>query len=125
MDPIERYMLILPILQKKKSVKQVHKETNIPIRTIYRYLKRFREGNGKLESLADKSHAAHSHPNWLTQENKDKVVRYKIQHPHKSSRQIAADMNSMGDLHISYHTVADILRERGLATPFFSTSHPN
>ena len=125
MDPIECYKLILPILEKEKSVKQVHKETNTPIRNIYRYLKHFREGNGKLESLADKSHAAHSHPNWLTQEDKHKVVQYKLQHPHKSSRQLAADMTNEGILQISYHSVSDMLKERGLATPFFSISHPN
>ena len=96
MDPIQRYKLILPILQKEKSVKQVHKETNVPVRSIYRYLRHFREGDGKLESLADKSHAAHSHPNWFAQKDKDKVVQYKLRHPHKSSRQLAVDMASEG-----------------------------
>jgi hypothetical protein len=125
MDPIQRYKLILPILQKEKSVEQVNKETNVPVRSLYRYLKHFREGNGKLESLADKSHAAHSHPNWFAREDKDKVVQYKLRHPHKSARQIAADIASEGILQISYGSVAGILKEHGLTTPFFSINHRN
>jgi transposase len=125
MDPIERYKLILPILQKKKSVKQVHKETGVPMRTLYRYLKRFRAGDGKLENLADKSHAPHSQPKQFAKADKNKVVGYKLQHPHRSSRQIAADMADEQILKISYHSVATILKKRGLTTPFFSTSHPN
>jgi len=35
------------------------------------YLKRFREGGEDIESLADKSHANHSHPKWLTREDKE------------------------------------------------------
>lgn len=50
MTPIQRYELIRPILQGEKSVKKVHVETNVPLRTLYRYLLRFRQGAGDLES---------------------------------------------------------------------------
>ena len=33
MDPIQRYELIRPILQREKTVKQVHQETNVPMET--------------------------------------------------------------------------------------------
>jgi len=91
MRPTEKYELIRPILREEKSVKQVHKETGVPISTLYRYLKRFREGHGKIESLADKSNAPHSNPNWFTEEERSLIVQYKIAYPERSARQIAKD----------------------------------
>ena len=125
MNIIQRYEMIRSILKREKSPDQVSKETKTPLSTIYHYLKKFRKSSENVEDLADKSHASHSHPKWLTQENKDKVVQYKLQHPHLSSRQIAKALTKEGILQISYHSVADILKERGLSTPFLSISHPN
>jgi transposase len=121
----QRYEMIRSILKREKSPDQVNKETKTPLSTIYHYLKKFRKGSENIEDLADKSHASHSHPKWLTQENKDKVVQYKLQHPHLSSRQIAKALTKEGILQISNHSVADILKERGLSTPFLSISHLN
>ena len=125
MNVTQKYELIRPILKHEETPKQVSEEKDAPLSTIYYYLKRLREGGGSMESLADKSHAIHSHPRWLTQEGKDKVVQYKLQHPHLSSRQIAKGLAKEDILQINYHSVADILKERGLATPFFPTSHPS
>ena len=119
MEAIERYELIRPILHGEKSIKEVHLETGVPISTLYRYLKRFREGNFRLESLADKPFGAHSHPNWFTEEDKDRVVWYKIRHPEKSARQIAKDLAVEEILQISYHSVSDILKQRRLPENFF------
>ena len=44
MTATQRYELIRPILAGEKTVQQVHKENDISIRTLRRYLKRFREG---------------------------------------------------------------------------------
>jgi len=82
-------------------------------------LKRYRESNGKIESLADKSNAPHFHPNWFTEEDKDKVVWYKLQHPEKSARQIAKELSDTGVLQIGYHSVSDILKQRRLTENFF------
>jgi transposase len=125
MDTIKKYELIHPILKHEKTPEQVSKEANIPLSTIYYYLKRFRESSENMAGLADKSHANSSHPKWFTQEDKDKVIQYKLQHPHISSRQIANALTDEGILPISYHSVADILDNRGLSTPFLSISHPN
>ena len=125
MNALQRYEIIRPILKGEKTPKQVSEEENVPLSNIYRYLKRLREGGENMESLADKSHASHSHPRWLTREDKDKVVQYKLQHPHLSSRQVAKALTEEDILQINYHSVADIHKERGLVTPFFSTSHPN
>ena len=125
MDPTQRYEIIRPILVHDKSVKQVSQETGISRRTIQRYLKRYRDSGGKLESLADKSHAPHSHPHWFTEEDKDEVVWYKQEHPHTSARQIARELTEDGVLKINYHSVADILKTHRLSTPFFLTRHPN
>jgi len=124
-NAIQRYELIRPILKKERTPEQVSKEANAPLSTIYYYLKRVQDGGENIESLADKTHAIHSNPKWLTQEDKDKVVQYKLQHPHLSSRQIAKAMIQEGIKQISYHSVADILDNRGLTTPFLSISHPN
>lgn len=118
MNAIQRYESIRPILKKEKTPEQVSKEANVPLSTIYYYLKRFQDGGENIESLADKTHAIHSNPRWLTQEDKDKVVQYKLQHPYLSSRQIAKAMGQEGIKQISYRSVADILDNRGLATPF-------
>ena len=123
MDPIQRYELIRPILNTEKTPKQVHQKTKVPLSTIYWTLKRFREAG--FEGLEDKSHASHSHPNWLTEEQRDKVADYKQQHPHKGSRQIAKALALEQGIQIHDRTVATILRERGLTTPFFSTKAPN
>ena len=125
MNAIQRYELIRPILRHEKTPKQVSEETNIPISTIYRYLKRHREGGGDVESLADKSHANQSHPKWLARKDKDKIVQYKLHHPYLSARQIAKALAKEGILQTNYHSVADILKEYGLTAPFFSTNHPN
>ena len=125
MNAIQRYELIRPILKDEKTPKQVSKEKSIHISTIYYYLKRFRESGGNIKSLEDKSHAIHSHPKRHTREGKNKVVQYKLQHPHLSSRQIAAALAEEDILRINYHSVADILKERGLTAPFFSINHPN
>lgn len=117
MTPIQRYELIRPILQGDKSVMQVHRDTQVPLPTLYRYLKRFREGNGQLESLSDKSHAPHSHPKWFTDSQKELVVRYKRAHPQKSARQIAKELTASGRLSINYHSVADILQQRHASDP--------
>ena len=122
MNAIQKYELIRPILKKEKNPNQVSKEKNIPLITIYRYLKKFRKGNGNMESLTDKSHAIHGHSKWITRKDKDKIVQYKLQHPHLSSRQIAKALTDEGILPINYHSVSDVLDNRGLITPFLSTS---
>lgn len=123
MNAIQRYELIRPILKKEKTPEQVSREANVPLSTIYYYLKRFHDGGENIESLADKTHAIHSNPKWLTQGKKDKVIQYKLQYPHLSSRQIAKTLTDEGILQVSYHSVADILDSCGLSTPFLSTSH--
>ncbi len=125
MNALQKYEIIRPILKGEKTPKQVSEEANVPLSSIYYYLKLFRESGGDIKSLEDKSHAIHSHPKRLPQEDKDKVVQYKLQHPHLSSRQIAEALTQEGILQIHDRTVGNILRERGLTTPFFSTSHPN
>ena len=125
MNAIQCYELIRSILKDEKTPEQVSEEKAIPLSNIYRYLKRFRQGCEDMESLADKSHANYSHPRWLTKEDKDKVIQYKLQHPHLSSRQIAAALSQEGILQIHDRTVSNILKEHGLTAPFFSTSHPN
>ena len=92
MTPIQRYELIRPILAGEKTVQQVHIEHEIPVSTLYRYLSRFRDSNGQIESLGDKSHASHTHPNWLTEEDKDLVVGLKLSHPEKSAPTIATEL---------------------------------
>ena len=57
MNATQKYELIRPILMREKTPKQVNEEANIPLSSIYRYLKRFREGGGDIKSLEDKSHA--------------------------------------------------------------------
>ncbi len=123
MTSTQKYELIRPILKGERTPKQASEDTGIPLSTIYYYLKKFGEGGGNIESLANKSHANQSHPRWLTREDKDKVIQYKLQHPHLSSRKIAEALAQEGILQISYHTVANILKERGLTAPFFSTNH--
>ena len=125
MNALQRYEIIRPILNGEKTPKQVNEETSVPLSTIYYYLKLFRESGGDIKSLEDKSHAIHSHPKRLTLEDKNKVVQYKLQHPHLSSREIAQALTQEGILQIHDRTVANILKESGLTTPFFSTSHPN
>ncbi len=125
MNTIQRYELIRPILKGEKKPKQISEEKGVPLSNIYRYLKRLRDDGEDMESLADRSRANHSHPRWLTREDKDKVIQYKLQHPHLSSRYIAKALVQEGILQIHYRTVANILKERGLTAPFFSTNHPN
>ena len=125
MNATQKYELIRPILNGEKKPKQVSEEKGVPLSTIYYYLKRFQESCEDMESLADKSHASHSHPRWLTQEDKDKIVQYKLQHPHLSSRQIAEALTQEGIVQIRYRAIANILKERGLTPPFLSTSHLN
>ena len=91
MTSIQRYELLRPILQGEKTVTEVHQETEVPIRALYRYLKRFREGSGRLETLADKSRTPHTRPKSFTDAQKHLVVRYKRNHPDKSIRQIATE----------------------------------
>jgi hypothetical protein len=123
MNITQKYEIIRSILKREKSPEQVNKETKTPLSTIYHYLRKFKRGSENIEDLADKSHASHSHPKWLTQKDKDKVIQYKLQHPHLSSRQIAKALTDEGILPINYHSVADILDNRGLSTPFLSISH--
>lgn len=119
MTATQRYELIRPILDREKTVEQVHKETSVPVPSIYRYLKRYKEG----ESLADKSRAPRSNPHWFTEEEKDQVVAYKLAYPEKSVRQIAKDLSEAETLHISYRTVANILTNRRIPAEFFSPNH--
>ena len=121
----QKYELILPILKGEKTPKQASEERGIPLSTIYYYLKRFREGGGNIDSLADKSRAIHSHSMRLTQEDRDKVVQYKLHHLHLSSRQLAKALAQEGILQIHDRTVSNILKECGLTAPFFSINHPN
>ena len=125
MTPIQRYERIRPILVGEKSVRQVHDETDIPIRTLYRYVKRFRESNGQLESLADRSRAPHTRAKLLTETDKDLVVEYKLNHPEKSVRTIANELTENGTLSINYRSVADILRQRGVSHPPFLINRKN
>jgi len=124
-DIIKKYELIRPILKHEKTPEQISKEANIPLSTVYYYLKRFRESGENMASLAEKSHTSHSHPEWLARKDKDKVVQYKLKHPHLSSRQIARALAQEGVLQIHDRTVSNILKERGLTAPFLSISHPN
>ena len=115
MTPIQRYEWIRPILAGEKTVAQVHQETKTPIRTLYRYIKRFREASGQLEALADKSHASHTHPKWFSSADKDLVVSYKLAHSEKSASQIATELTSTGELEIHPRSVANILNQRGVS----------
>ncbi len=125
MNATQKYELIRPILKNEKTPKQASEEAGIPVSTIYYYLKRFRDSDGDIKSLTEGSHAIHSHPKRFTREDKGKVIQYKVRHPHLSSRQIAEALAKEDILQINYHSVTDILKERGLTTPFFSTNHPN
>ncbi len=75
MGTLQRYELIRPILNREKTPKVVHQETGIPLSTIYWVLSRFLLGG--IKGLANKSHAIPSHPKWLTEKDKDKVVHFK------------------------------------------------
>jgi transposase len=125
MDATQRYELIRPILLKEKTVQQVHAESGVSISTLRRYVHRIRESGGQVESLADRPSVSHFHPKWLTVEHKDLVADYKQNHPHKSSRQIAADLTESGVLSISYRSVLNILSERRIASPFFPINPTN
>ena len=125
MTPIQRYELIRPILAGEKTVQQVHIETEIPVSTLYRYLSRFQDSNGQIESLSDKSHASHTHPNWLTKEDKDLVVGYKLSHPEKSAPQIATELRETGTQKISARSIVNILKARGVLDPPFSVNPQN
>ena len=125
MDPTQKYELIRPILRNEKTPKQVNEETGIPLSTIYHYLKRFRAGGGNTESLSHKSHANQSHPRWLSQEDKYKVIQYRLQHPYLSSRKISEALAQEGILEIHDRTVSNILKEFGLTAPLFSINHSN
>lgn len=119
MTPIQRYELIRPILAGEKTVAQIHQETSIPISTLYRYLARFRDSEGQVESLKDKSHASLSHPKWLTETDKDTVVAHKLARPEKSASQIARELSEMGTLSISARSIANVLKARGVTSPPF------
>ena len=54
----------------------------------------------------------------FTETDKDLVVN----HPEKSVRQIAAELTEGRALSINYHSVADILKQRSVTSPPFSTS---
>ena len=125
MTATQRYELIHPIVQQEKTVHQVCTETGVPASTLYRYLKRLQEGNGQIESLADKSRAPHSHPKWFTEEQKALVIEYKLENPPISARQISRDLAEKGILEINPHSVADLLKERGLTGEFFLTHRPD
>lgn len=125
MTPIQRYELIRPILEGEKTVAQVHNETKVPVRTLYRYLKRFGQGEDPLESLSDKSHAAHSHPKWFTQAQKEQVITYKLAHSEKSANQIADELTETGRLPITGRSVANILKQHSVSHPPFLTNLPN
>ena len=103
----------------------MHLETGIPISTLYHYVKRFREGGEEISALSDKSRKPHSHPSWLTEQQKEIVVEYKIQNPLASTIQIAKSLASEGILQISNRTVANILNQRGLKPEFFFTTPYN
>ena len=125
MNVTQKYELIRPILKGEKTPKQTSEETGVPLSTIYYHLKRFCESEGNVDSLTDKSHASQSHPKWLTQGDREKVIQYKLQNPHLSSRRIAKSLAQEGILKIHDRTVSNILKEHGLTTPLFSTNHPN
>jgi transposase len=125
MDATQRYELIRPILRGEKTIAQVHSESGISIRTLRRYLKRFHASGGKVESLANNPSISHSHPNWLTEEQKDVVVDYKQKNPDKSSRHIARELTDSGILSISYGSVVNILKERRFSPPFFPIHQMN
>ncbi len=65
MNATQRYELIRLILKNEKTPKQVSAEADVALSSIYRYLKRLRESDGNIESLADRSHAIRSHPKRL------------------------------------------------------------
>ena len=125
MTATQRYELIRPIVKQEKTVHQVHIETGVPTSTLYWYLKRLREGEGRIESLSDKSHAPHWHPKWFTEEQKARVVQYKLENPPISARQISRDLAEKGILEINPHSVADLLKARGLTGEFFLTHRRN
>ena len=125
MNATQKYELIRPILKGEKTPKQASEEAGIPLSTIYYYLKRLKEGGDSIESLAAISHANKSHPRWLSQEDKDKVVHYKLQHPHLSSRQMAKLLAQRNILKIHGRTVSNILKEHCLTAPFLSVNHTN
>ncbi len=125
MDCTQRYELIRPIQKGDKTVRQVAKESGISKRTLYRYLSRFTESGSKISSLADKSHAAHSHPNWFTDEHRAIVIDYKQNHPHKSCLQIAKALTDTGILQISDRSVLTIVKTFHVASPFLSTNQRN
>ena len=94
MTDTDRYELIRPILHEGKTVSQVHQQTGVPRRTLYRYLSSFRCGG--IDGLKDKPRSPHSHPHWFTEDEKAQVVQYKLSHPEMSARQIAKHLSESG-----------------------------
>ncbi len=125
MDATKRYELIRPTLRQEKTIQQVHTQSGISISTLRRYLSRFRESGGKVESLADKPSVSHSHPRWLTLEQKNIVVDHKQKHPDQSARQIAKELTDNEVLSISYRSVLNILSQHRTSTPFCRINRNN
>lgn len=124
MAPIQRLELIRPILLGEKTAREVHAETKVPLRTLYRYVKRFREGDEQLCSLVDNSRAPHTHPHWFTSTEKEQVIAYFDLHPSKSARQVAKEMTEAKILSISYHSVALIIKQHAPSDPpFYPRGH--
>ena len=126
MTASQRYEIIRPIIGEEKTVKEIHSETDIPLKTLYRWLKRFNEGNREISSLADRPSKPHRHPLWLTPQQRNLVVQYKLHYPQMSSRQIAKELSNIGLLEVSSKTVSNILNQHNLqynvtTSPFFLT----
>ena len=119
MTDTERYELIRPIVLEQKTVSEVHKETGIPLCTLYCYVKRFREQG--MEGLKDKSRRPHSNPQWFSEPQKDIVIQYKLSHPLMSARKIAEHL-SESVMKISNHTVTNILHACGIPLRFSPSS---
>src|SRR5579872_4494725 len=114
LNQTEKYEIILLVEQSELGVGRTLKELGLHKSTFYNWYNAYLEHG--YDGLADKPCKRNQYWNRITDEERQLVVETALEHPEKSSREVACLMTDTNKRYISESSVYRILKARGLIT---------
>ena len=122
LNQTEKYEIILLVEQSELGVGRTLKELGLHKSTFYNWYNAYLEQG--YDGLADKPCKRNQYWNRITDEERQLVVETALEHPQKSSREVACLMTDTNKRYISESSVYRILKAQGLITgPAYVLTH--
>lgn len=107
----ERTILIGEYLSGDYSIVELGRRRGVSRKTAHKWIERYEQGG--VEGLAERSRAAHRHPNEISQEMEERILSWKAQRPCWGAPKIHSKLVDLADCPAE-STVSNVLKRHGL-----------